>query len=77
MKGEKKRGVRLQVKLAGMMVLLMLSVMAAVGIYLVARVSVYYENAFRAQMQNVFTADTLSTLRESAAESVTAPSVYS
>ncbi len=72
MKGEKKRGVRLQVKLAGMMVLLMLSVMAAVGIYLVARVSVYYENAFRAQMQNVFTADTLSTLRESAAESVTA-----
>lgn len=54
-------------KLALIMILLVCSVLVAVGEYLLVRVSAYYEESFRAAMYNVFTADTVSTLQESAA----------
>ncbi|MBQ3096478.1 MAG: HAMP domain-containing protein [Clostridia bacterium] len=54
-------------KLALIMILLVCAVMVAVGEYLLVSVAAYYEEDFREQMYNVFTADTVTTLRESAA----------
>ena len=54
-------------KLALIMILLVCAVMVAVGEYMLVSVAAYYEEDFREQMYNVFTADTVTTLRESAA----------
>ena len=55
----------LHLKLALILVLLVFAVMVAVGEYLVLRVPAYYEDSFRKEMYNVFTADTISLFGES------------
>ena len=58
----------LQMKLVLILVLMIISVMAVVGTFLINSVSTFYLDNFYEQMQSVFTTDTILSMEEAAAE---------
>nr|WP_297173483.1 ATP-binding protein [uncultured Agathobaculum sp.] len=56
-------------KLVLILVLMIISVMAVVGTFLINSVSTFYLDSFYDQMQSVFTGDTIRSMEEAAAES--------
>ena len=58
----------LHMKLVLILVLMIVSVMAVVGTFLINSVSTFYIDSFYDQMQSVFTADTIRSMQEAAAE---------
>ena len=59
----------LHMKLVLILVLMIISVMAVVGTFLINSVSTFYLDSFYEQMQSVFTGDTILSMEEAAAES--------
>ncbi len=59
----------LHMKLVLILVLLIVSVMAVVGTFLINSVSTYYLDSFYEQVQSVFTPDMIASLQQTAAES--------
>ena len=59
----------LHMKLVLILVLMIVSVMAVVGTFLINSVNTFYLDNFYEQMQSVFTGDTILSLEEAAAES--------
>ena len=55
-------------KLVLILVLLIVSVMAVVGTFLINSINTFYLNSFYEQMQAVFTTDTIRSMQEAAAE---------
>ena len=55
-------------KLVLILVLMIVSVMAVVGTFLINSVSTFYIDSFYDQMQSVFTTDTIRSMQEAAAE---------
>ena len=58
----------LHMKLVLILVLMIISVMAVVGTFLINSVSTFYLDSFYEQMQSVFTGDTILSMEEAAAE---------
>ena len=58
----------LHMKLVLILVLMIISVMAVVGTFLINSVSTFYLDSFYEQMQSVFTTDTILSMEEAAAE---------
>ena len=58
----------LHMKLVLILVLMIISVMAVVGTFLINSVSTFYLDSFYEQMQSVFTTDTIISMEEAAAE---------
>ena len=58
----------LHMKLVLIMLLMIISVMAVVGTFLINSVSTFYLDSFYEQMQSVFTTDTILSMEEAAAE---------
>ena len=54
-------------KLVLILVLLIVSVMAVVGTFLINSINTFYLNSFYEQMQAVFTTDTIRSMQEAAA----------
>ena len=54
-------------KLVLILVLMIVSVMAVVGTFLINSVSTFYIDSFYTQMQSVFTTDTIRSMQEAAA----------
>ena len=61
----------LHMKLVLILVLMIISVMAVVGTFLINSVNTFYLDSFYEQMQSVFTADTILSMEEAAAQSGT------
>ena len=58
----------LHMKLVLILVLMIISVMAVVGTFLINSVNTFYLDSFYEQMQSVFTGDTILSMEEAAAE---------
>ena len=63
-------------KLVLILVLLIVSVMAVVGTFLINSINTFYLNSFYEQMQAVFTTDTIRSMQEAAAEPGTDGAAY-
>ena len=61
----------LHMKLVLILVLMIISVMAVVGTFPINSVNTFYLDSFYEQMQSVFTADTILSMEEAAAQSGT------